>query len=190
MLNCALTFWLVRISPPGVVHTALELLDFLSLSFFTDFSVTRDSEPPLSSRALIVTGLGFPNEVLNLTKVIGHKSAVFDRLIGRPRIRLANDIVSDSHDWLTQSSSVSKVVVDEDDIELLSLSFVLSSAKISLYSGLPTVSWNFDDKFKSNLSCLTLSEFSILSWPVFQTDISVEMDASSTSPSSGSLMSS
>jgi len=76
----------------------LELLDFLRLSFFTNFSVTRDSEPPLSSRALIATGLGFPKEVLNLRKVIGHKSVVFGCLIGRPRIRLANDIVSDSHD--------------------------------------------------------------------------------------------
>jgi len=68
----------------------------------------------------MVTGLGFPKEVLNLTKVIGRKSAVFSRLIGRSRIRLANDIVSDSHDWLIQSSSVSKFVVKEDDIELLS----------------------------------------------------------------------
>jgi len=81
---------------------------------------------------------------------------------------------------LTQSSSVSKAVVDEDDIELLSLSFVLSSAKVSLHSGLPTVLRNFDDEFKSNLSCLTLLEFSVSSWHVFQTDISAEMEASST----------
>ena len=46
----------------------------------------------------MVTDLGFPKEVLNLTKVIGRKSAVFDRLIGRPQIRLTNDMVSDSHD--------------------------------------------------------------------------------------------
>ena len=46
----------------------------------------------------MVTGLGFPKEVLNLTKVIGRKSAVFYHLIGWPWIRLANDIVSDSHD--------------------------------------------------------------------------------------------
>jgi len=89
-----------------------------------------------------------------------------------------------------QSSSVSKFVVEKDDIELLSLSFVLSSAKMSLLSGLPIVSRNLGDKFKSNLSCLTLSGFSILSWPVFQTDISVVMESSSTSPSSGSLMTS
>jgi len=90
-----------------------------------------------------------------------------------------------------QSSSVSKFVVKEDDIELLSLSFALSSVKISLQSGLPIVSRNLGDKFKSNLSYLTLSEFSILSWPVLQTDISAVMESSSsTSPSSGSLMTS
>jgi len=118
--------------------------------------------------------------VLNLTKATGRQSEDFDRLTGQPRIRLADDIVSNSHDWLTQSSSVSKAVVDEDDIELLSLSFVLSSAKVSLHSGLPTVLRNFDDEFKSNLSCLTLLEFSVSSWHVFQTDISAEMEASST----------
>jgi len=37
MVNCALTFWLVHISPPGAVHTVLELLDFSSLSLFTNF---------------------------------------------------------------------------------------------------------------------------------------------------------
>jgi len=40
--NCALTFWLACISPPGVVHTMLDLVDFLSLIFLTDFSERRN----------------------------------------------------------------------------------------------------------------------------------------------------
>jgi len=72
----------------------LESLDFLSLSFFTNFLVARDLEPPLSGRASTVTGLRFPNEVLNLTKVMGCEQVVFGRLIGRPWTRQAEDIVS------------------------------------------------------------------------------------------------
>ena len=39
-----------------------------------------------------------------------------------------------------QSSIVSKTVIDEDDINVLSLSVALFGAKISLCSGLPIVS--------------------------------------------------
>jgi len=72
--SCALTFFLVSIFPPGVVHSVLESETFWSLSFLTNFSLKKDSEPRLSSGALVVTGFGLAGEVLKWTKVIGLKS--------------------------------------------------------------------------------------------------------------------
>ena len=77
MVNNARHFCVVWSGPPGVVQTVSDAPDF-SRSFLAYLEVTRLPEPPLSSRALSVTGFGLPLFlVLNLTNTIGFKSVVF-----------------------------------------------------------------------------------------------------------------
>ena len=80
-MNFALQLFLVVSSPAGVVHlVTLELLRMRK--FFTHDSFTKLSEPPLSSSALIVTGLGFPKLVLIRMRTTGLSSLVLAFLAG------------------------------------------------------------------------------------------------------------
>ena len=58
--NSAFTLCWVVMHPPGVVHTVLAWLCFCGFKCFTHLEVTKLPEPPLSSRALTMTGLGLP----------------------------------------------------------------------------------------------------------------------------------
>jgi len=76
MVNLILHFEVVFKAPAGVVQVVwCEVL--IVHNFFANFSSIRVPEPPLSSRALIVTGLGLPCHVLSVTKTMGFKSSIF-----------------------------------------------------------------------------------------------------------------
>jgi hypothetical protein len=63
-----LTQELVWRSPPGILQTVPFFFELLMRNFDTYFLEIRDSEAPLSSSVLIVTGLGFPKPGLKQTK--------------------------------------------------------------------------------------------------------------------------
>jgi hypothetical protein len=91
MVNCALHFTVVCISPPGVVQTVWRFEDFFSRSLQANSSVTKLPEPQLFSNAFNVTVLGFLSEVLNLTCTIDLKMQVLHFFLGGlwPQMKVA-----------------------------------------------------------------------------------------------------
>ena len=64
------TALVVVMGPAGAVQT-VDKEAFFFRSFFVNLELIREPEAPPSSGHLTATGFGFPELVLNLTKVIG-----------------------------------------------------------------------------------------------------------------------